>query len=463
MIKLNLGAGPLPRAGWVNIDLFPPKDIPPEVEYQQGDLRHLTQFEDNTVDMIRCHHALEHVPWCDVSPALREWHRVLKAGGTVEIKVPDLAEALRRYLAAPTEEWERFVSSVYGAQVRAGDAHQGGFSLEQLQRLLMRAGLKPFYASCDYVSEQHPLVLIRAQKARPPRVLYITRGGIETCSSRLRAYNIVPYLSSAVIAETQEQRVQWPEYDIIHFQKQFNPQWVRDIAHAAHDAGKVVGLDMDDYVWSDEEKVARLAEMIGYCDYVTSHGEELPAQIEAKFGVECVSIRGGYALEQYKRREPHSVVEMPTLVWWGYAERMDSLKGIMCHLAQLAQDGVAFRLKVINQRAVGPETDAFPVECVKWRKETHQEEIRQCDIGLNPKGITRRSWAKNPHKTAECWLLGLPCVSYHTDPDWYAEIKDLVESAELRQERAEVGYVAAQHWDAKLVAEEWARLFREAL
>ena len=46
-------------------------------------------FEDNMFDLIYANHVLEHIPWYYTEEVLREWVRVLKPGGCLEVWVPD--------------------------------------------------------------------------------------------------------------------------------------------------------------------------------------------------------------------------------------------------------------------------------------------------------------------------------------------------------------------------------------
>jgi len=46
-------------------------------------------FENNAFDLVYASHILEHVPWYQTERVLREWVRILKPGGRLEIWVPD--------------------------------------------------------------------------------------------------------------------------------------------------------------------------------------------------------------------------------------------------------------------------------------------------------------------------------------------------------------------------------------
>lgn len=80
-LKLNLGCGDKRMAGFVGVDAYGYPDV----------VHDLNTFpypwDDNSVDEIQMHHALEHIPnWWG---AFVECARILKPGGKFEIRVPD--------------------------------------------------------------------------------------------------------------------------------------------------------------------------------------------------------------------------------------------------------------------------------------------------------------------------------------------------------------------------------------
>lgn len=82
-IKLNLGCGTKPMAGYINIDM---RDLP------GVDLIHDVstglEFQDNSVDEIRAYDFLEHVSHYRVRFLIEEIWRVLKPGGIFESSTP---------------------------------------------------------------------------------------------------------------------------------------------------------------------------------------------------------------------------------------------------------------------------------------------------------------------------------------------------------------------------------------
>ncbi|MHB8997032.1 MAG: class I SAM-dependent methyltransferase [Armatimonadota bacterium] len=96
--RLNLGCGPDWREGWLNADLGLTGDI-------HLDASRRFPFPDNFFTMIFSEHMLEHLPEPAAEVCLRECQRVLQPGGVLHVSTPDLAQAVRKYLA-PLEETE---------------------------------------------------------------------------------------------------------------------------------------------------------------------------------------------------------------------------------------------------------------------------------------------------------------------------------------------------------------------
>ena len=46
-------------------------------------------FKDNTFDIVHASHVLEHIPWYKVEKTLKEWTRIMKHAGQLEVWVPD--------------------------------------------------------------------------------------------------------------------------------------------------------------------------------------------------------------------------------------------------------------------------------------------------------------------------------------------------------------------------------------
>ena len=95
MKYLNVGCGTRFDEKWTNLDY-----VPAHPSVLTCDIRTGIPFPDNEFDAVYHSHLLEHLRK-DFAPVfLRECFRVLKAGGTIRVVVPDLERITRAYLDA---------------------------------------------------------------------------------------------------------------------------------------------------------------------------------------------------------------------------------------------------------------------------------------------------------------------------------------------------------------------------
>jgi predicted SAM-dependent methyltransferase len=147
VLRLHLGSGRQRYPGYANVDLYESS-----ADYQI-DMCDLSVFPDNSVDDIACHHALEHVPLRNVEPALREWYRVLKPGGRLDLGLPDIELLARDFInASEADKWNKIIWQIYGLQssiydlsdtsLEIGQTHKAGLSAARLKALLEAIGFK---------------------------------------------------------------------------------------------------------------------------------------------------------------------------------------------------------------------------------------------------------------------------------------------------------------------------------
>ena len=129
VVKLNLGCGPRPFKGWINIDKswntrlykFPllkkliiklllslrwvtkgalenVVDYPHDLDIRRRDVTKGLPFDDMSVDYIYTSHLLEHLHKEDTMSVLKECYRVLKPGGILRVVVPDLKIYVKKYM-----------------------------------------------------------------------------------------------------------------------------------------------------------------------------------------------------------------------------------------------------------------------------------------------------------------------------------------------------------------------------
>lgn len=152
MIALNLGSSGsrIPDdycgEGWtqINVDMVPPADICCDVRCMP--------FENDYADLVYASHLLEHFHEHELFAVLREWRRVLKPGGKLIVRVPDIQAACKLAAEQGIEAIAyqsaigpiRVLDMLYGYQqmVLQSDlmAHKCGFDHPKLGRSVVKAG-----------------------------------------------------------------------------------------------------------------------------------------------------------------------------------------------------------------------------------------------------------------------------------------------------------------------------------
>jgi len=135
-IRLNLGCGHIPLAGYVNIDMreLPGVDVVAPVDG--------VPVDSMTVEEIFSAHVLEHFPELELSRKLLPyWFSLLRPGGVFRAIVPDLASMIDQYQQGDID-FEALRLVAYGGQEYEGDFHFTAFTPESLGLLLTDAGFE---------------------------------------------------------------------------------------------------------------------------------------------------------------------------------------------------------------------------------------------------------------------------------------------------------------------------------
>ncbi|MBV9578202.1 MAG: methyltransferase domain-containing protein, partial [Chloroflexi bacterium] len=146
LLELNLGCGPNPKAGWINVDLF---DDHADLHL---DLRERWPFPDRSVSHIYSEHVFEHFDFhVEVPYFLAESWRVLCAGGIFDVGVPDTQWTLHAYGHPESDYWDFARSGVHADwcetqldhinyHFRQDGEHKYAWDTETLVRTLHKAG-----------------------------------------------------------------------------------------------------------------------------------------------------------------------------------------------------------------------------------------------------------------------------------------------------------------------------------
>ena len=117
-VRLNLGCGGRPLAGYINVDRdtlaqlkkrYPEQKFPKGVRIRQYDIFRLP-MRDASVDEVRADSLVEHLSFQEEPRFFREVHRVLRPGGIFRFETPDFEATVKLWLKAK-DDWRDFYRS----------------------------------------------------------------------------------------------------------------------------------------------------------------------------------------------------------------------------------------------------------------------------------------------------------------------------------------------------------------
>ena len=138
-IKLHLGCGARFIPGFTHIDLGDYEHID-----FNSDIRDLSMFDNDTVDLVYCCHALEYFDRIEALLVLGEWRRVLKPGGVLRVSVPDFESIVTVYQNAGDLDSPGILGPLYGKWQNENNSdalyHRTVYDFKSLTKVLTRAG-----------------------------------------------------------------------------------------------------------------------------------------------------------------------------------------------------------------------------------------------------------------------------------------------------------------------------------
>ena len=134
---LNLGCGTDYLEGWTNVDVR--KNVKTDICCS---IKELDKFiVEDTVDQIQATNVLEHIGWRDRQTVLEMLYKLLKVGGNLLIRGPDIKRVVDKYLQGAIQE-DKFIEVVYGKEDYNENSHKSGWSEKGLEKMLQGVGFK---------------------------------------------------------------------------------------------------------------------------------------------------------------------------------------------------------------------------------------------------------------------------------------------------------------------------------
>ncbi len=135
-MKLHIG-GKMKKDGWKIFNIQ-------DADYVDivGDIRDLSQFDDESIEIIYASHVLEHVRQKEVTKTLQGINRVLKKDGSFYCSVPNLEVLAKLFLSEKLNIDQRWgvMQMIFGGQKDDNDFHYVGWTLDFAKYFFGAAG-----------------------------------------------------------------------------------------------------------------------------------------------------------------------------------------------------------------------------------------------------------------------------------------------------------------------------------
>lgn len=128
------------------LDGFETLDIDPNIKGLDYvlDASQPLPFEDNSFDIVHASHIIEHISYTKIEQVLKEWIRILRPGGVLEIWTPNLLRIAQRFLNTETgnpAEWKRDPCEAFCVFIYP-PGHVAAYTERYLKQVLKKLGIK---------------------------------------------------------------------------------------------------------------------------------------------------------------------------------------------------------------------------------------------------------------------------------------------------------------------------------
>jgi len=412
-IRLSLGSGGKPTPSYRNVDI----NTCPNVEevFDQSKIPYPNAY----IHAIHSEHSLEHsAGHTGAEETIKEWARVLRHGGDLWLKVPDLEECCKQLCLAEdreAKEGERFGPrdwfkyTIYGIQDITKNPHpesqyhRTGFTKASIKRLLEKYGFRVNKIE-SYDGWGTPSIEVRATQVKQPiKVCWLIPGMVDENygSIRIRRLNVHKWLcthgiDSKIISDYQNNKDLWQTIKY---------------------ADVVIFTSFGDF---EKKLIQRLRQ--SQISVVFDHCEalfDLPYQNECFGAANMITCCSTALAEQSKYFGRTTVIfdayeEGPIKTSY---ENKGKLKVISCQMGGNAEEAIVALKPIVEKLGMEFITISEwekhegqpPGQHVQWKRETWLQELSKADIAV----VISRYWlqpCKSNGRATQAMALGLPTL-----------------------------------------------------
>jgi hypothetical protein len=236
-------------------------------------------------------------------------------------------------------------------------------------------------------------------------IFYIPIGDDQTASSRLRVWNIQPFIENSHIGIADH----YEKGDVLIIQK--TPQ-IDELRRAKSQGARVI-YDIDDYYWDNPQ----FMKMIDECDLVTTDTEKKVEYLRRKWSPdkEIVVIPDSLDWDGSERKDFNKGI----IGWTGYGNNSQYLNPIIDKLPKEFKLRLITSVDWINYI----KAPAHNVQSRPWSLQMVDKYLAECEMGIYylPEGEFEQ--CKGMHKLLKNWAIGLPTYTSRM-PDYVKAMKE---------------------------------------
>jgi hypothetical protein len=282
-------------------------------------------------------------------------------------------------------------------------------------------------------------------------IIFITQGGINWASSRIRAYWPAQYMGADVKTLSEAKDTDLSKYRAVIWQKTGDPVAMRQLKAA----GVVQFLDICDPLhWFSPKETAEICEAVnGVVCSTQALLNDFANWIGSSDGLHHIPDR--INLDHYPIKRQHVDTQPARLIWYGLHANRSGLAGALPVIERAAANGYKVELTIFDDRPdqVLKISERVPVYHALWELSRENATIAAHDVALVPPYPGPWGVLKSNNKTLTALACGLPAT---TGYDYY-QLTSLVGSGAFRAEIA--GRMVAmedQHsFDVERSAAQW--------